>query len=184
MSAADAEVDEGTRRRPGRPTLYDPDVMLPRVREWAEAGLTQEQIAANLGIAAGTLYEWKKMYPEFGAILKISADVADRHVENALYQRALGFSHPEEKIFLGKDDRPVVVPTTRHYPPDATSMIFWLKNRQPHLWRDRREVQVTGQVSYEISLPDDMDADIIDVQPIRDALPEGDTHTDADGDGS
>jgi hypothetical protein len=25
---------------------------------------------------------------------------------------------------------------------DTTAMIFWLKNRQPHLWRDRKELEV------------------------------------------
>ena len=32
------------------------------------------------------------------------------------------------------------VPYTEHVPPDTTAMIFWLKNRRPEQWRDKREV--------------------------------------------
>lgn len=58
-----------------------------------------------------------------------------------LYQRATGFSHPEEKVFLyyGK---PKVVPTTRHYPPDTTTAIFWLKNRDKENWRDKHDIAI------------------------------------------
>jgi hypothetical protein len=37
----------------------------------------------------------------------------------------------------------VETPYTEHYPPDATSMIFWLKNRKPEQWRDKQDVDVT-----------------------------------------
>ncbi len=55
-----------------------------------------------------------------------------------MYERATGYSHAEDKIF-NDGGEPLIVPTTKHYPPDATSAIFWLKNRQPAKWRDKTE---------------------------------------------
>ena len=37
---------------------------------WARSGLTDEQIAHNMGIATSTLYEWKKKSAEFSETLK------------------------------------------------------------------------------------------------------------------
>ena len=64
--------------------------------------------------------------------------VADHRVERSLYERACGYSHTEDKIFI-HEGKPIIVPTVRHYPPDPTSMIFWIKNRQPEQWRDKVE---------------------------------------------
>jgi len=44
----------------------------------------------------------------------------------------------------------MVVPTTKHYPPDATSAIFWLKNRQRDKWRDKQDVVHSGGVSFNM----------------------------------
>ncbi len=62
---------------------------------WARDGLTDEQIAHNIGIASSTLYDWKKRYSEISESLKRGKAVIDRQVENALLKRALGFSYKE-----------------------------------------------------------------------------------------
>jgi hypothetical protein len=46
---------------------------------------------------------------------------------------------------------PVYAPYTQHYPPDTKAALRWLMNRQPALWRDRQEVDVTGTVAHRIS---------------------------------
>ena len=51
------------------------------IEGWARDGLTNDQIAHNIGIARGTLYEWQKTYPDFKDALKRGVD---RMVENAL----------------------------------------------------------------------------------------------------
>ena len=90
------------------------------IEGWARDGLTDEQIAHNIGISRSTLKEWKKKYPALSAALKKSKEVADREVENALYKKALS--------------------------GDTTAIIFWLKNRRPEDWRDKRETQLSGNV--------------------------------------
>lgn len=70
---------------------------LLKIEGWAKDGLTDEQIAANMGVTAKTLYEWKKKYGEICESLKRGKEVVDRQVENALLKRALGYSYNEDK---------------------------------------------------------------------------------------
>ena len=61
-----------------------------KIEGWARDGLTDEQIALNIGINPATLYDWKKKYDEISKALKRGKEVVDRQVENALLKRALG----------------------------------------------------------------------------------------------
>ena len=106
------------------------------------------QLADFFGVNESTLTRWKKRYPELRTSLKDGKDKTDAEVAESLLHRALGYSHPEDKIFL-HEGKPVIVSTTKHYPPDATSMIFWLKNRQREAWKDRHDVDHTGEVKVE-----------------------------------
>jgi len=82
------------------------------VRGWAREGLSDKLIAKDkIGVAVSTFCEWKTRFPEFAEALKSGKEVADFHVENALYEKAVS--------------------------GDVTAMIFWLKNRKPKQWRDR-----------------------------------------------
>lgn len=135
---------------------------------WAMDGLTGEQIAHNMGIAYSTFREWKKTYPALSAVLKKNKEVADRHVENALFKKATGFTATDrvvssKKLVEYKDGKrvrevtvPVVVEVERYYPPDTTAEIFWLKNRKPDHWRDKQNMEVNGEGKVMIvdSIPD------------------------------
>ena len=102
---------------------------------WARGGLTDEQIAKNMGIAPSTLYEWKKKSKEFSESLKKGKEVIDFEVENALLKRALGYEYEEETYENGILTKKV----KKHVAPDTTAQIFWLKNRKPNNWKDRVE---------------------------------------------
>lgn len=68
---------------------------LLKIEGWARDGLTDEQIAHNMGINVATLYAWKKKYDEISETLKRGKEVVDREVESALLKRALGYSYTE-----------------------------------------------------------------------------------------
>ena len=113
---------------------------------WARDGLADEQIAHNMGIASSTLYDWKKRYSEISEPLKRGKGVVDRQVENALLRRALGYEYEEvKKKFEGGviTERTV---TKKEVIPDVTAQIFWLKNRKPGDWRDKREPEDTTAI--------------------------------------
>lgn len=73
------------------------DEGLLKLEGWARDGLTDEQIAENIGIQRPTLYDWKNKYSDISDALKRGKEVVDRQVENALLRRALGYSYEEQE---------------------------------------------------------------------------------------
>lgn len=106
------------------------------IQGMARDGLTQQQIANNLGISIDTLIENKKKYSEFNDALKKGKEVVDIEVENALLKRALGYKYDEVTYENGVETKRV----TKQVAPDTTAQIFWLKNRQVKKWRDKVEI--------------------------------------------
>lgn len=123
----------------GRPTVFKPEYV-DLARKFCMLGATNAELARMFGVSGSTLDNWIKDKPTFSAAVKEGREEADAKVASSLFHRATGYSHEAVKIFVEKG-RPIVVPYTEHYPPDATSMIFWLKNRRPDLWRDKIEHQ-------------------------------------------
>lgn len=117
---------------------------LLRLQGWARDGLTDEQIATNVGINVATLYDWKNKYPNIAEALKDGKDVADRQVENALFKSALGYTFDEVTKELKDDELVVTKVVHKEVQPNTTAQIFWLKNRKRAEWRDRVENAITG----------------------------------------
>lgn len=119
---------------------------LLKIEGWARDGLTDEQIAANIGIRAGTLYEWKNRFPEFSEALKKGKEVVDRQVENALLKRALGYEYEEVKEKFEGGELTERTVTRKEVVADTTAQIFWLKNRKPDKWRDKPAYEDTSEL--------------------------------------
>ena len=120
---------------------------LLKIEGWARDGLTDEQIAKNIGIGYSTLQAWKSKYRDIQDTLKRGKEVVDREVENALLKRALGYTYNEvtqEANEFGELAVSKVV--TKQVSPDVTAQIFWLKNRKPKEWRDRKETELSGNI--------------------------------------
>ena len=118
---------------------------LTLIEGWAKDGLIDEQIAANIGITTTTLYDWKKKYADFSDALKKGKETSDYEVENALFKSATGYEYEERKEVQEVVDgvmRKRVEITRKQVPPNATSAIFWLKNRKPDKWRNKQEIEV------------------------------------------
>ena len=107
---------------------------------WARDGLTDEQIAGNIGINTSTLYDWKNKFPKISEALKKGKEVVDIQVENALLKRALGYDFQETRVEKSDKDGTKIIQILKHIPADTTAQIFWLKNRRPDKWRDKPEM--------------------------------------------
>lgn len=134
--------------RTGRPSGYS-KIDVEQVNAYYLAGLTDEQVAELLGITERTLYRWLTKHPDLRHPIKTHKEEADAKVVKSLWARANGYSHQAIKFFqVGK--KIIKVPYIEHYPPDPTSMIFWLKNRQPEKWKDKKEWE--GKTTTEIKI--------------------------------
>lgn len=122
------------------------DDNLIRIAAWVRDGLSEEQIAKNLGVSLST-FNRSKRDPEYGEAIRNALiqtkDVVDMEVENMLLKRARGYEYDEvtEEYEMGVLVKRKV--THKMVVPDTSAQIFWLKNRQPDKWRDRREVDNT-----------------------------------------
>lgn len=126
-----------------RPPKYSPETTAVWALKLCRLGATDAQLADAFEVAESTLNRWKHDYPEFREALKKGKALADAEVADALFRRATGYSHPAVKIF-NDQGAPLVVDYTEHYPPDTAAGIFWLKNRQPGLWRDKAQQELSG----------------------------------------
>lgn len=125
----------------GRPSKYWP-VYADQVYRLTLLGLTDKEIAVAFNVDVNTIDRWKIQFPEFGRNLRKGKVHADARVAQSLFRRATGYSHKAVKIFYDtRNQKTIEVPYIERYPPDPASMIFWLKNRRPDLWRDKIEVK-------------------------------------------
>lgn len=120
-----------------RPTKYKAEY----ARQAAVAcklGATDQDLSELFSVSRSTINLWKIEFPEFSDALKDAKEIADARVERALYQKAVGYSHPEDDIKM-YEGQVIITPTVKHYPPDTTACIFWLKNRMPDQYRANPE---------------------------------------------
>ena len=120
----------------------EPEGLL-KIEGWARDGLTDEQIADNIGISRSTLNSWKDKYSDISDTLKRGKEVVDRQVENALLKRALGYEYMEttREYIPELDEMKTTKKVTKQVVPDTTAQIFWLKNRKPDKWSDKQEYE-------------------------------------------
>ncbi|HCX2410463.1 TPA: helix-turn-helix domain-containing protein [Staphylococcus aureus] len=124
------------------------------VEGWKRDGLTDEQIARNSGVSKHTLIKWKKNIPDFLDAIKKGKEVSDYELENALHKRAVGYYYEEETV----TNKGEVVKIKKYEHANPTSLIFALKNRLPHKYRDKVEQEITNR-NIEINIGDYVDDD-------------------------
>ncbi len=134
----------------GRPTKFKKEFS-KIAYQMCLLGAKDEEIAKAIDVSVKTLNEFKKLYVEFNTALKEGKQMADAEVSASLYQRAVGYSHDDVDIKV-VNGRIVKTKIRKHYPPDTTAAIFWLKNRQKHNWRDKQEHGFTDLDGKDILL--------------------------------
>ena len=113
---------------------------LEKIRARIESGISCAALARELGISLSTLNRCRKQHPEFGELFADAESARDDLVEEALLRRATGYENSDGK----------------EIPPDVRAAVFWLKNRRPEDWQDRREIALTEPVKIELK-PEEKD---------------------------
>ena len=137
----------------GRPTLYKKEYAA-KSEKLCALGATDMEIADFFEVDVRTINRWKGAHEEFCHALKVGKENADKRVERSLFNRANGYEHEETDIRV-VDGQIVQTEIRKHYPPDTTACIFWLKNRKPAEWRDKQEMEMSGGFSMSLSESDE-----------------------------
>lgn len=149
------------KQKRGRPTDYDPVKYPGMAKSHCLLGADDKRLADLFGVTEKTINNWKKIYPEFLQSIKDGKENANAKVAESLYGRAIGAKVPEIRHFVLKSgsrgnfsERIEEVETVKHYPPDVGAAFIFLKNREPDLWRDKREVESTVHGNVNFVAPD------------------------------
>ncbi|HEY5563862.1 MAG TPA: hypothetical protein VIK72_19270 [Clostridiaceae bacterium] len=136
---------------------------LTLIEAWVRNGLSNKQVADNLGINVATLYDYKNKHIELANAFKFGKEVTDIIIENALYKKAQGYTYKEitEEPLYNPDGKAirddegnhkiaVTKVVTKHLSPDVTAIKFWLANRKPAEWRERKEVDLNATIGRKL----------------------------------
>lgn len=110
------------------------------INGWARNGLTDAQIALNLGMSPKTFGQYKLDRVELADALEEGRHHAEVIVENALFKAATGYSYKEvtKERVRDRDTGEVEYVTTKavlkHQPPSVQAAIYWLERRMPTKW--------------------------------------------------
>lgn len=107
---------------------------LEKICEWSRLGMTDKQIAKNIGITTVTLYDWKKRFPEFAEAISQAKQELKLELEKSMLNLAIGKAYVEDvKTVIDPvtGDILKIERTRRQIPPNANLQTFLAKNLMP-----------------------------------------------------
>lgn len=148
----------------GRPTSYKEEYN-EQAYNYCLLGATDAQLATFFNVCVATIHNWKNDFPDFLDSIKKGKEIADAKVARMLFERATGATIKTQQAVKLKDsqfnsegrkvseeERIEVVDLLQEVPPDTTAQIFWLKNRNPEMWRDKREFVGQDDEGSEVTI--------------------------------
>lgn len=151
----------------GRPSRYKQEYCV-QAYKLCLLGSTDKQMADFFGVAESTINKWKLDHPEFSESIKKGKEIADMEIANSLFERAKGAKVKKKQAIklkrveynMGRrvleEERIEIVDVEEELPPDTTSAIFWLKNRNPDQWRDKQQHEHTMEIKSLSDLMDEL----------------------------
>lgn len=140
MGEKGEDTDKG-----GRPRSYEPKFD-EQAQKLCKLGATDADVADFFGVTTTTIYRWKHQHPTFCEALVLGKDPCDDRAERTLYQRAVGYEYPSEKVFQYEGEV-IRAPIMVHVPGDVGALTLFLKNRRGDVWRDKATLEITGDLS-------------------------------------
>ena len=120
-----------------------------QARKLCALGAIDEDIANFFDVSIRTIYNWKNEFPEFADTLRDAKLELDSKVVRSLFERATGYSHTDYKFVTHGGKITDMREYEKHYPPETAAMVFWLKNRQPAMWRDKHHMELSTSITVE-----------------------------------
>lgn len=134
----------GGKGKGGRPPIYNPDIHPEKAYQLTSMfGCTYAQMGELFGITEQGMNQWVAKHPAFKKAIKDGIDIFHtKNIEGSLAKRACGYEYHEKTYEMvtdpttGVKDLTLTKVVKKQLPPDPTSMIFWLKCRDPERWHD------------------------------------------------
>lgn len=149
---------EQSKSNAGRPSDFNPE-FIDLAYNYCLLGATDKDLANFFNVCEATINNWKNSHPEFLETIKKGKEIADAHIASKLFNRAEGAEITRQQAFKVKEvtynngkrekeiERLEVVELKEQIAPDTTAAIFWLKNRHPSRWKDKQEVEQSGNLN-------------------------------------
>ncbi len=137
-----------------RPTKYKEEYA-EQAKKLCELGATDAQLADFFEVDEVTINRWKVSQPEFCKSLKLGKEIPNENVKRSLYHSAMGYSHPDVDIRVVNGEI-VETPIVKYYPPNPTSLVYYLKNRCRDEFTERAEDRdvIVDPVKVEVRVVD------------------------------
>ena len=130
----------------GRPTKYE--TRFAKMAGVATTlGATLDDLAKLFDVEHSTIALWQTKHHAFSDAIKTARVNFDTQIERSLAQRALGYRAKTQKVVVANGSAEVVDYEEQH-PPDTGAAAFWLKNRKPQEWRDKIDVEHSGNLDF------------------------------------
>ncbi|SFG92112.1 hypothetical protein SAMN05660649_03128 [Desulfotomaculum arcticum] len=131
---------------PNKINKYDTDI-LPRlsdIKEWLMEGDTVREICKKLSISPDTWYKYCKQHETLMELVNMGRGVLCNEVEKSLLKLCNGYDYEELKTIVEEDKngkkRTRIEKMKRHQPPSAQAISFFLRNRMPEEWAEKKEI--------------------------------------------
>ncbi len=131
--------------------------------DYAFLGATDDQIAELMDVNIHTINYWKRTKPEFRRMLDKGRRQANARVSRALYEVAIGYSHPDIHIMANRvkvydkdgnvieeHTEPLIIPIIKYYKPDAFAALKILAIKERVLWADIQKTELTSNINLNI----------------------------------
>jgi hypothetical protein len=133
------------------PPIPYQDVYADQVRAAAVVGYTQTELCRLLGVGLDTLNLWRMIYADFDAAVRTNDQARHDRVENAFYQRAVGYDQPGEKLFCNADGQVTRAQTMVHVPADPGAAMNWLKVHRPDVYAKAGDQPQSIEVNVSVT---------------------------------
>lgn len=121
--------------------------MAHEAKELTLRRFSQNEVAEAMDVSVRTLRRWRMKYPDFDAGFEITDEDYDRRIKRSVAERATGYTIRAKRVFHHQG-KVIEYELDEHVPGDLGAAKFWLTNRDPENWSDRREMRVDAAGAF------------------------------------
>ena len=128
------------------PTKYETDILpkISDIKDWIMSGDSVRTICKKLVISPDTWYRYCNDHESLSELVVMGRSVLNNEVEKSLIKLCTGYEYEELKTIVEEDKsgkkHTRIEKTKRHQPPSAQAISFFLRNRCPEEWSERKEL--------------------------------------------